>query len=252
MSKQTKQIKTDLIEVFSSIQGEGPYIGYKQIFIRFAGCNLNCDYCDTNFVADTYFKYEKTPASNDFLEFGNPISGKSLLMLVKNLNTNGIHSISLTGGEPLLNAEFLKGFLPKIKKETNLKTYLETNGTLPEKLIKIIAFVDIISMDIKLESSCGFKIDNSIHSEFIDAAFANNKEIFTKVVVTSKTTFQEIENVIGILKDKNIYCIIQPITTINKKLEPSVSQLFEIQQKLLNNNIDARIIPQTHTYLGLN
>ena len=36
-------------EIFSSIQGEGPVVGYKQLFIRFCGCNLNCNYCDTEF-----------------------------------------------------------------------------------------------------------------------------------------------------------------------------------------------------------
>ena len=40
--------KTKVREIFTSIQGEGPYVGVKQLFVRFCGCNLRCDYCDTD------------------------------------------------------------------------------------------------------------------------------------------------------------------------------------------------------------
>ena len=99
-------------EIFDSIQGEGPYIGYRQIFIRFCGCNMDCAYCDTDFKTGADYTPEQ---------------------LVKKLDTfdlNAIHSISLTGGEPLIHLEFLKDFLPLVDK----KIYLETNGTMPQAL----------------------------------------------------------------------------------------------------------------------
>ena len=40
-------INAPIIEIFSTFQGEGSFIGKRQIFVRFAGCNLNCNYCDT-------------------------------------------------------------------------------------------------------------------------------------------------------------------------------------------------------------
>ena len=46
---KVRTLETKINEIFSSIQGEGPVVGYKQLFIRFCGCNLNCNYCDTVF-----------------------------------------------------------------------------------------------------------------------------------------------------------------------------------------------------------
>ncbi len=45
-------IKAKISEIFCSIQGEGLYLGQKQIFVRFAGCNLDCDYCDESKAKD--------------------------------------------------------------------------------------------------------------------------------------------------------------------------------------------------------
>ena len=39
---------TDILEIFSSIKGEGPYVGERQIFIRLKDCNLDCIYCDVD------------------------------------------------------------------------------------------------------------------------------------------------------------------------------------------------------------
>ena len=95
----TKERKAKINEIFDSIQGEGPFIGYRQIFVRFCGCNLLCDYCDTEF------------------DKGEDLSPNELLEKIKRFDLNNVQSISLTGGEPLLHYEFLKEFLPKLKKE---------------------------------------------------------------------------------------------------------------------------------------
>ena len=50
--------KIKIKEIFESIQGEGPYVGYKQLFIRFCNCNLKCNYCDTEFSAGNEFYHK--------------------------------------------------------------------------------------------------------------------------------------------------------------------------------------------------
>ena len=85
-------IKGKIAEVFDSIQGEGLYLGEKQIFVRFFNCNLSCTYCDTKL--------------NRFMEY----EPKELFEEIK-LYRDKYHSISFTGGEPLLYADFLKDIL---------------------------------------------------------------------------------------------------------------------------------------------
>lgn len=225
-------------EIFLSIQGEGPYIGHRQVFVRFCDCNLNCDYCDTDFtVKDCQIEYKS--GSGEFEYIRNPIEEHVLIEIIKEFKN--YHSISLTGGEPLLNCDFLLSLLPKL----DSKIYLETNGTLPKQLKKIIDLVDIISMDIKLPSSTGLKSYYAEHYEFIDIAIKANKDIFAKAVVSNKITHSEMDYLKQI--SQKIPVIIQPITTTDKNLILTKEKLFRISEKIPS----ARIIPQTHNYLNI-
>lgn len=225
---------SNIVEIFSSIQGEGLYAGCRQIFVRLAGCNLECKFCDTDHNS------QKTIQSEDLIE--------------KIMELNGInhHSISLTGGEPLLHAEFLGQFLEKFKSQfPGLKIYLETNGTLPDELAKICRYVDIISMDIKIESSTGQPLLFEAHKEFIRVAESFNKELFVKVVVGQNTNESEISQVKELLKtSKNkTSLILQPLYEGESGVTISSAQLMEIQGKFLKDIEDVRIIPQLHKYL---
>lgn len=235
----------NIIEIFSSIQGEGPYIGHRQVFVRFAQCNLNCEYCDTPFALQDFAQIETKAGSGEFIAVKNPIKSSDLANFVQNICTGNTHSISLTGGEPLLSVDFLSEFIGKLPTS---KIYLETNGTLPTQLASSIDLYDIISMDIKLESSCGITIDKHQQEKFIEIVKKYNKEIFLKAVVTSNITQEEIEYLSSLTKEYNIELILQPITTQNIELIPTAKQLQQIQ---LGIEGVSRIIPQTHTYLGL-
>jgi len=245
---------TNIIEIFSSIQGEGPCIGYRQIFIRFALCNLKCLYCDTQFKPKRICKIEECPGSGNFVEYENPVTIDQLIYKINEFLYFNHHSISLTGGEPLLCCDFLSYFLPELqkrKKNNNLKIYLETNGTLPDELRKVIKYLDIISMDLKIESSTGTPTPWEKHNDFADIALANNKDIFAKVVVTDKITLNEVEEIVEFLINRQIPLILQPVTSENKELIIGASKLLNIQESMLKKLNDVRIIPQTHKYLNL-
>ena len=64
------QNKVDIKEIFESIQGEGPYIGVNQLFIRFSDCNLHCKYCDTDFKSELK-TYNKETMLNEIKKYKN-------------------------------------------------------------------------------------------------------------------------------------------------------------------------------------
>lgn len=164
----------EIKEIFSSLQGEGIYQGVRQIFIRFAGCNLNCDYCDT---PESKVQSEKCKVEGAKQEIKNPVSSKDLIDLLTHNssfithNSGCFHSVSLTGGEPLLQVDFLEELIPVLK-NLGLKIYLETNGTLPEALEKIVDSVDYIAMDIKFPSATGKDLFSE-HNKFLQ--ISNNQ-----------------------------------------------------------------------------
>ena len=221
-------MKTNINEIFSSIQGEGPVVGYKQLFIRFCDCNLNCAYCDTEFTNGKEF----TPQ-----ELFDKISTE--------YNLKTFHSISLTGGEPLLSVEFLKEFLPLIKGKT--KIYLETNATLTKNLIEIKDYIDIISADIKLETATGLNTFDR-HEHFLKNC--NGISTFAKIVFDNEITNREITRCCEIAKNTGIELVLQPKMTDNKM---SVTSKFcdEILNKFTENYTNCRLIPQVHKFLDV-
>ena len=222
---------TKIKEIFESIQGEGPYIGYKQLFIRFCNCNLKCNYCDTEFGTD-----------ENFMEFS---PGGLAKYLKENFDLKTMHSISLTGGEPLLSVEFLKEFLPLV---SSSKIYLETNATLADKLAEVIDFVDIIASDIKLESATGIKDTFKFHDKFFEVA--KKKENFAKIVFNKKITDDEIKSACELADKYNLPLILQPECG-EHSMNVDVEFATEILNKFLNLYTDVRLIPQVHKFLNV-
>lgn len=240
-------LNANVVEIFSSIQGEGKYVGYRQVFVRFAGCNLSCQYCDTALsrIPATVARIELTPGLRDFTTVSNPLAAAQLLDYICTLYNNKHHSISFTGGEPLCHTDMLGVLLPQI----NGTKYLETNGTLPDELNKIIQYVDIISMDIKLPSVTGSSHWDK-HRSFLE--IARQRETFVKIVVSGETSSSELAKAIELVfdVDRTITVILQPVTPINGCTVISPEKVLQFQDYALSKLDDVRVIPQTHKYIG--
>ncbi len=221
--------KVNIREIFLSVQGEGPYVGERQLFIRFCSCNLNCRYCDTDFELSKSTEYSPQELITEINKYGENLV------------------LSLTGGEPLVSVEFLSDFLP-LAKANRHKIYLETNATLPENLEQIIKYTDVISADIKLESATGQKQNKENIEKFFK--IASSKDTFAKIVFDNHITEEEILFAIKTAQTNNILIILQPKMEGNKF---SVSTNFceEIFDKFYTKYNRVRIIPQMHKFLNV-
>ena len=128
-------IKMQVAEKFVSIDGEGPHAGELAAFIRFKGCNLDCDYCDTKWAnrADC--------AAND----------ETAEDLAAWVQSTGTHNVTLTGGEPLLQ----KDIAPLIARltETGHRVEIETNGSVSVEALSLLTPRPVFTLDYKLPGS---------------------------------------------------------------------------------------------------
>ena len=232
-----KTYKAQIVEVFSSIQGEGIFVGARQIFVRFRGCNMRCVFCD-----ETHDKGWRDYSTQELIR-----EVRSLKMTHR-----PHHSVSLTGGEPLLHTEFLKEFLRLLEKE-GFRSYLETNGTLPERLAEVIDLVDIIAMDFKLPSATGEREFWQEHKKFLNIAL--KKKVFIKAVVTPGTKEEDIIKAASLVNKtgKDIPFILQPATPQGFSGEKvNNSALIRFMDVALMNKLESvRVIPQVHKMLNM-
>lgn len=220
-------LKAKIKEIFTSVQGEGPFIGVKQVFVRFCACNLNCAYCDTDFSAKDAVEYDTDE-------------------LAKIINSQqNVHSVAFTGGEPLMFADFLAELLPKLRYDV----YLETNATLFDKLEQIIDYVKFVSADIKLESSASVNTF-AAHEKFFEVCAKHNKETFVKIVFNDEITDEEIAATALMARKFGLSVILQPQMRGNDFALSlvNIEKVFDKYSKIYDN---VRLIPQVHKFLGV-
>jgi 7-carboxy-7-deazaguanine synthase len=246
--------KAFIKEIFASVQGEGPWAGQRHIFIRFIGCDLRCGYCDTLHALPTDDAASRTCsaqlsfASPEREQVVNPVSSDALSALCERLRVRGPARpiVSLTGGEPLLHAAFLREWLPRARQTFGV--YLETNGVNHAAMREIASLIDTVSMDMKLPSATGQPERWDDHRLFLDAA--GKAAITVKAVITRDTTGDDLMTAVRLTAahDRAVPFIIQPVSG---NLAPAAEALTRMQNAALSLLEDVRVIPQLHKVLGL-
>jgi len=193
-------------EIFHSLQGEGADIGRPTSFIRTAGCNLRCEWCDTKYAWDD----------------GEETSVEEVIDKVKGFDCR---RVCITGGEPLLQEDLIElvdSLLP------DHEISVETNGSMD--ISKLVERDLKVSMDHKTPSSC---MEERMKKENLDLLrerdqlkfvisdeedYEFSKQILEKHEISSDIIFQAEED--GNLKD--------------------------LAEHVLEDELDVRVLPQLH------
>lgn len=175
-------------EIFPTLQGEGPYVGQPSVFVRLGGCNLACDFCDTEF--DSYKNFSLSEILSEVQKLAKNSDGKVVRKL-----------IVITGGEPFRQPiERLCEELVKL----NFLVQIETNGTLFRDLpqeVKIICSPKVtndkyhqIRPDLLSRINAFKFIISKNHKNYSDIAEVGQEKFDIPIYVQPMDEYDEIKN----------------------------------------------------------
>jgi len=251
-----------LVEMFSSVQGEGVHVGASTLFVRFAECDLRCRWCDTphSWTRRPTARLEIERGSGEFREVPNPVALSELIAAAESLQLASHRFVSFTGGEPLLQPEPLAA-LARAFRERGPRIHLETHGLHTAALARVLPEIDVVSMDWKLASDVRRASDPKVgaiedfHAEHVDflRVALGAPEVMVKVVVTESSSEQELDEMIRAIVgvSPEVAVIVQPVTPRGDVSKvPSAQRLLELTRRIEQQLPNVRLIPQTHPLYG--
>ena len=206
-------------EIFLSIQGESTYAGLPCVFVRLAGCNLECSWCDTVEARRTKGATELSVREiiDKALSFKTPL-------------------VEITGGEPLLQTEteeLIKGLL-----ERDVKILLETNGTMSlaridKRVVKVV--------DVKCPSSCHAA---SFLTENLEHLTDGRDEV--KFVIQNRADYDYAKSFYDEhLKKTDVAVLFSPVEA-DASSDMEVAEPKKLAEWILSDRLHARLQLQIH------
>lgn len=249
-------------ELFSAIQGEAALVGERQVFLRLAGCNIRCSYCDQPEALERRpgpCRLEQTPGRRDWDVRQSPVAVADVVDAVDRLWTAlPHHSVSLTGGEPLMQSHRLGRLMAEMVGRGH-RIMVETNGTLTEGLTRVLPWTAHVSMDLKLHSVDGERVALATHRRFLEVALGSPAQTWVKIVVGPETDADELDSAVAMVADaaaratggRQPEIFLQPVTPFaGVTAAPTPDQVLELHDRALRRYPRVRVVPQTHKSIG--
>ena len=246
----SQPVTGSVAEVFRSFQGEGDLLGRRQVFVRLSGCTVGCRYCDTEWAFDTPTSVAVPGAQGERLE--NPLTVEQVVALVDAADPpggpGGPAPISLTGGEPLEQADFAAALIDGL---AGRDVMLETSALDAGALAQLVAKCRWVSADLKLPSSTGLPDALERHERALATGVLDRVETFFKLIVDGDTTADEIGKAADLLarhaSGRRVF--LQPVTPLGGSPELPRQNLDVFVDLLVARAIDVRVVPQVHKVL---
>lgn len=182
-----------VVEKFISIDGEGPTAGALSVFVRFAGCNLRCAWCDTSYAWDTTADVTEMSAS-DIADY---------------IKSTGIGHVTITGGEPLLQP----GLIGLLSRLADYQVHIETNGAIPVEQFRIGDNIHFV-IDYKLPDS---GMEERMHLP--NLASVRKTDAYKFVIASNR----DLDKAVKIVRQYNLEEKTQVyFSTVFGKMEPAV------------------------------